>query len=365
MPNKKFLIVIILVALVAGLLLYLLGREDADSDGQLTLYGNIDLREVALSFMVQDRIVEETVDEGSLVKRGQLLARLDPVRFESAVGQLKGELEQAQQKLAALVNGTRPQEIKKARADVAAAEANVVEAQTTYERKLRLAKSSAASQQDVDDALGQLGVTRAALNAANETLSLRLEGPRQEDIAASRGAVQSLQAALVKAEKDLADTRLLAPADGVIRSRILEPGDIGGPTRPVYTLAKMEPVWIRTYLPETDLGRVSEGMAASISSDSFPGKRYPAWVGFISPSAEFTPKNVETPALRTRLVYQVWVYACNPSRELRLGMPATVVIDLNARPGEGVQPDCALPGAAPLPTAEQPAAPAAPAVTQP
>jgi len=339
--HKKPILLVLLALIIVGAALYFFndGSEDGD-DGHLTLYGNVDLREVALSFMVQDRIVEEGVDEGAVVESGQLLARLDPVRFQAQVDQLKGELEQSKQKLAALVHGTRPQEIKKARADVSAAEANVIEAQTTYERKLRLVKSSAASQQDVDDALGHLGVTRAAMNAANETLSLALEGPREEDIAAARAAVQELEAALVKAEKDLSDTHLLAPAAGVIRSRVLEPGDIGGPTRPVFTLAKLEPVWIRAYLPESDLGRVSEGMAATISSDSYPGKRYPGWVGYISPSAEFTPKNVETPTLRTRLVYQVWVYACNPNRELRLGMPATVVIDLTNKATNSGQGGC-------------------------
>ena len=355
--NRKPILLGLIVLIAIGAGFYLFGGGDDSDDGKLTLYGNIDLREVALSFMVQDRIIEEQVDEGSVVKRGQLLARLDPVRFQAAVGQLQGELEQGRQRLAALVHGTRPQEIKKAQADVAAAEANVVEAQATYQRKLRLVKSSAASQQDVDDALGQLGVTSAALNAANETLSLAREGPREEDIAAARGAVQALEAGLVKAEKDLADTRLLAPAAGVIRSRVLEPGDIGGPTRPVFTLAKLDPVWIRAYLPETELGRVSEGMAADIATDSYPGKTYPGWVGYISPSAEFTPKNVETPALRTRLVYQVWVYACNPSRELRLGMPATVVIKLGANVGEGGPKAC-------VPPADDPPASRAPVDAQ-
>jgi HlyD family secretion protein len=183
------------------------------------------------------------------------------------------------------------------------------------------------------------------LKAAQETLSLSLEGPRAEDIAAARGAVQALEAGLVKAQKDLTDTRLMSPAAGVIRSRVLEPGDIAGPTRPVYTLAKLDPVWIRAYLPENRLGQVREGMIATISTDSYPDNRYPGWVGYISPSAEFTPKNVQTPTLRTRLVYQVWVYACNPSRELRLGMPATVEIELNA--GEAAASPCQPPGQTP------------------
>lgn len=339
--KPKIAVVLLLGLLAVGSIVGWLNRGDPAADGRLVLYGNIDLREVALAFMVQDRIIEQSVDEGSVVSAGQLLARVEPVRFQATVDQLNGELEQAKQKLAELVAGTRPQEIDKARADVAAAEANSAEAQSTYKRKLKLVKQSAASQQDVDDALGAMGVMRGQLDAARETLDLAIAGPREERIAAQRGSVQALEGSLMRANKDLTDTRLLAPADGVIRSRLLQTGDIGGPTRPVFTLAKLDPVWIRTYLPETELGRVREGMAASISTDSFPGKSYPGWVGYISPSAEFTPKNVETPELRTRLVYQVWVYACNPSRELRLGMPATVTIELagDSPPAGDCKPD--------------------------
>jgi len=290
--------------------------------------------------MVQDRIVEELVDEGNEVRKGQLLARLDAVRFQAAVNQLRGELEQAREKLAALVNGTRPQEDQKVRADVAAAEAAYKNARITYQRNQKLARDSAASQQKVDDSLRDVGVKQAALRAAQESLSLALEGPRKEDIAAARGAVRAIEASLVRAKKDLSDTHLLAPAGGVIRARILEPGDIAGPGQPVFTLAKLDPVWIRTYLPEPDLGRVAPGMAATITTDSYPDKSYAGWVGYISPTAEFTPKNVETPELRTRLVYQVWVYACNPSRELRLGMPATVDIDLSHTAGDQAPPPC-------------------------
>ncbi len=99
-------------------------------------------------------------------------------------------------------------------------------------------------------------------------------------------------------------------------------------------------MWVRAYLPETRLGKVKPGMKASITSDSYPGKTYPGWVGYISPTAEFTPKNVETPELRTRLVYQIRVFACNPQEELRLGMPATVNIDLTSPAGTTDLPDC-------------------------
>lgn len=119
---------------------------------------------------------------------------------------------------------------------------------------------------------------------------------------------------------------------GVVRDRILEPGDMATPQTPVLTLAFTDPVWVRAYLPEPMLGRVKPGMEARILTDSYPGRAYAGWVGYISPTAEFTPKNVETPELRTRLVYQVRVFACNPRGELRLGMPATVTIDLDQAP---------------------------------
>ncbi|WP_419601599.1 efflux RND transporter periplasmic adaptor subunit, partial [Thiolapillus sp.] len=115
---------------------------------------------------------------------------------------------------------------------------------------------------------------------------------------------------------------------------------MASPLKPALTLAFANPVWVRAYLPETRLGKVKPGMKASITSDSYPGKTYPGWVGYISPTAEFTPKNVETPELRTRLVYQIRVFACNPQEELRLGMPATVNIDLTSPAGTTDLPDC-------------------------
>ncbi|MHB1099007.1 MAG: efflux RND transporter periplasmic adaptor subunit, partial [Burkholderiales bacterium] len=136
------------------------------------------------------------------------------------------------------------------------------------------------------------------------------------------------QAGLSLATIDLGDASLYAPSDGIIRDRILEPGDMASPQKPVYTLALTNPVWVRTYVPESDLGRLKLGMAAQVETDSHPGRKYQGWVGYISPSAEFTPKSVETAELRTSLSYQVRIFVCNPLNELRLGMPATVTIPL-------------------------------------
>ncbi len=119
-------------------------------------------------------------------------------------------------------------------------------------------------------------------------------------------------------------TKLFAKAHGVIKTRIVEPGAVVLAQAPVYTMALVDPVWVRTYVSERDLGRIRPGMKARVFSDSAPGHAYDGWVGFISPVAEFTPKTVETPELRTSLVYRIRVYVKNAANELRQGMPVTV-----------------------------------------
>ena len=171
--------------------------------------------------------------------------------------------------------------------------------------------------------------------AAQALLDLVIAGPRQEDIAEARATLQALQAQLESARIERIDARLYAPSPGVIQERLLEPGDMASPQKPVFNLALTDPVWVRAYVPEPDLGKIALGMNAEVETDSFPGKRYPAWIGFISPTSEFTPKSVEVRQLRTRLVYQAAVFVRSPDDELRLGMPATVRVFLNSNRATG------------------------------
>jgi membrane fusion protein PltH len=127
-------------------------------------------------------------------------------------------------------------------------------------------------------------------------------------------------------EQQLADTKLIAPTDGIVRTRLLEPGEMASPQRPVLDVAILTPKWVRAYVAEKDLGKVHPKMSAAVAVDSFPGRRFEGWVGFISPVAEFTPKAVQTEELRTSLVYEVRVFVNDPADELRLGMPATVYL---------------------------------------
>ena len=330
--NKKRLILLIFLLVTGAAIAFFLFHRSPVPTDRLTLYGNVDIRQVRVAFDDSGRIQRLLVQEGDRVKHGQLLAELDPTRYQDVVDRDTALLSAQKQVLARLLAGSRPEEIAEARARVAAAQATLQNAELIWQRQSTLAKEQYVSQQSSDNAAAALKSARANLEQSQQALALAIKGPRAEDIAAARAQLQADQAALALAKRQLHDTKLYAPADGVIQDRILEEGDMVAPGNPAFSLALDNPVWVRAYLPEQSLGQVRLGMKAWIESDSFPGKRFPGWVGFISPTAEFTPKTVETTELRTELVYRVRVYACNPEHRLRLGMPVTVQIALSNNP---------------------------------
>jgi multidrug resistance efflux pump len=312
---------------IIGAFLLLHGRRSTRN--LLTLYGNVDIREVQVAFNDSDRISRMFVQEGDFVKPGELLAELDSRRYAANADQARQTVKAQTDVLTRLLNGSRPEEIVQARSTMEALHATMRDADLTYRRDLELRRKRVIPQQELDDAESKYKAAVGNYNAARQAWILAVKGPRIEDIENARAALKADEAALALAERELADTKLYAHSDGVIEDRVLEPGDMASPGVPAFTMALTNPLWVRAYVPETYLGRIYLGMKASITTDSYPGKVFGGWIGYISPTAEFTPKNVETPELRTRLVYQVRVYACNPQNELRLGMPATVTIALD------------------------------------
>ena len=289
MTKKALIPIVLIVTAVVAAAVYWRWMVNNESvpETELVLYGNVDIREVRLAFNGSEHVGEMLVDEGDRVQAGQLLARLHTERLQAAHD--------------------------RARAEVVAAEAEAHAAQLSYQRIRELAGRKLASPETADEAEAKSRVAKARVAAA--------------------------AAALAEHAQVLKDAELRAPVSGVIRERIVEVGDFVTPQTPVVTMALLDPVWVRSYLPENYLGKVKPGAAARISTDSYPDKAYQAWVGSISPTAEFTPKYVETPELRTRLVYQMRVFACNPQFELRLGMPATVTISLDQADSSMAQPE--------------------------
>ena len=317
-----------IVALAAGLWFWL-GRDRGTMTGQLVLAGNVDIRQGQLAFYGSERIASVSVREGDHVHKGQVLASLERARLEANVANRKALVDAQQDVLRRLVTGNRPEEIRKAHADLEAAAADLHNAELTAARVFKLVAEGASTPQASDDAQAALDVATARKAAAQEADALMVLGAREEDIAAARATLQADEAQLELAKRDLADADLSAPADGVVQDRILEPGDMASAQKPVLTLALDDPLWVRVYVAETDLPRIRPGMKASVATDGFPGRRYEGWVGYISPTAEFTPKSVETLEVRTKLVYQVRVLVHNPQGELRLGMPAVVTLPLD------------------------------------
>jgi len=321
-------IVILLVLLSVGGFFYN-QQEDPESSKSLTLYGNVDIREVQLAVNGSEHIAEIFVQEGDRVKEGQLLATLHTELLITQLEVARAMLQAQQQTVNRLKAGSRPQGIAKAKAEYEAVKSGAKTARDTAARLQKLLLRKLASPDNVETAHAKATTATYQAEAAHQAWLLAVAGPRKEDIALAEAVLKAKRAGVRLAKQHLEDTKLISPSDGIIRNRILEPGDMVTPQSVILTLALVNPVWVRAYLPETQLGKVVNGISAEIISDSFPDKRYQAWVGYISPTAEFTPKNVQTPELRTRLVYSVRVYACNSDNELRLGMPVTVKIPLN------------------------------------
>lgn len=325
--KKRFLLVLLGVLLLAAIALFIRENDTAVDSGSLTLYGNIDVRVANLAFETSGRIAAMAVQEGDKVSRGQRLAWLEDQRQQLSRDAARAQLAMQQARLDELLAGTRPEQIEQYRAQRDAARIEATNAEHNAVRLRELAKQKQVSAREADDARAVANAARARAAAAEATLKLAEAGSRAETVAAARAAVSAAAAEQALAQKNLDDSVLYAPEDGVIQSRILEPGDMAAPERPLYTLVMTAPQWARVYVGETRLGQVRPGEAAVIHSDSFPGRDYAAWVGAIAPNAEFTPKSVETSDIRTDLVYQVRVYLCQNSDELRQGMPVTVTID--------------------------------------
>ena len=324
--KRRIIAALVLVALAAGGGYAWLSPQFAPAaDAGLTLYGNVDIREVDLGFRVAGRLQAMHFEEGDAVAAGQLLAELDAQPLQEALAVAEAGVLQAQAQLDRLNSGSRPQEVQQAQARVAEAEAALENAELEFARQQGLFDDGLNSRHVLDAALARRDQSAARLRANQEALGLAVEGFRQEDIAAARAALGAALARRDQAKTQVQDAQLLAPSPGVILTRALEPGAILKVGSPVYTLSLTETLYVRAYVSEASLGRVVPGTAVRIRTDSTE-RAFSGQVGFVSPRAEFTPKTVETPELRTDLVYRLRIVVADPDPSLRQGMPVTVEV---------------------------------------
>jgi len=378
MKDKKKLIAALLALLVVAAVIFYVIRGGSAHAGTIRLSGNIEVTDAEVSFKIPGRVVARLVDEGDLVKTGQLVARLDSAELAQEVAlrkadaqnaqaaleelvagyrkediaQAEAAAQQAQSRLEEMLAGSRPQEIAASQATVERAKAETQRAKADAARYEALVKKDEVSQQQFDAVRTtyetslarqkeaeeqfklvkegprkeQIEQARAAMVQAKEHFRLLRNGPRKEDIEQARARLELTKAALAEAETRLSYATVNSPLSGVVLSKNVEPGEYVSAGTPIVTVADLDNIWVRAYINETDLGRVKVGQRARVTTDSYRHKVYDGRVAFVASQAEFTPKMVQTEKERVKLVYRVKVDITNQNLELKPGMPADVEI---------------------------------------
>jgi HlyD family secretion protein len=389
--RKRILIVIVLVLVIAGGYLLFSRRSGRNPENSIPVSGNIELTEVNIAFKTSGRLIERTVDEGDVVKKGEVIARLDrdqllaerdreAAGLNSAISELAqaetslawqkanlaADLEQCQAdinsyqaRLQELKNGSRPQEIQQAKAAVESAQSEYERSSRDWERAQTLYKNDDISTAQYDQYRNAWQSADALLKQAKERQSLVLAGPRVEQIEAAAAQVERARASLKMAETNaleikrreqeltfrrseiarakanlaLIDTQITetvaaSPVDGVVLVKAADAGEVLAAGTTIVTVGDIDHPWLRAYINETDLGRVKLGTRARVTTDSFPGRVYEGHVSFIASEAEFTPKQIQTKEERVKLVYRIKIDLANPRHELKSNMPADAEITL-------------------------------------
>jgi HlyD family secretion protein len=320
--NKKLIFPIAVVALAAGGGTWACrGRGQAERP---TLFGNVDIRDVSLAFRVGGRVSDIRVDEGSVVHAGDLIASLDGEPLQDAVANAEAAVAATGAHAAMLHKGYRTEDVEQAKAKLDSARAALKDAEQQLVRQQTMVPTGAAPQRTLDNAQSQRDQAAAQVRTAEQNLRELSTGYRKEEVEEADGQARQAQASLATARLNLRDAQLIAPSDGVILTRAVEKGSMVAAGTPGFSLTLTSPVWARAYVSETELGRFNSGTRVTLATDLHPDRPYHGVVGFVSPTAEFTPKNVETADLRTALVYRLRIVVADPDVQLRQGMPVTV-----------------------------------------
>jgi HlyD family secretion protein len=391
MKKRKWVIILALLILAVGVALYGFFQNRQDGASIISVSGNIEATTVDVSFKIPGKIDKILVEEGDLLKEGQLIATLEHkdllaqkaraeatlestqsripalqknIEFQDQaslqeISQAQAAMESARSKLEQLLAGSRPQEIQGAKAAVDQARADMDKRKLDMDRAKKLYQDRYIAAQDWDAARTAYDMALAGYQKAQESYALVVEGPRKEEIDAGRAQFQQAEAALrlartrriqvdvLRRELDTAQVQvkeaasaldviqtqigyceLLAPIAGVVLVKNTEAGEFIVPGGAVITLGDVAKPWLKAFIDESDLGRVKLGQKVSVTTDSYPGKVYPGKITFISSEAEFTPKNVQTTKERVKLVYRIKVSLANPQMELKPGMPGDAKIHL-------------------------------------
>jgi HlyD family secretion protein len=326
-PLVAVLVVVVLVTIAFAGRRWWVARELAATS--IRGSGIIEVTQVDVAFEVTGRMIERSVDEGAMVDKGEPVGRLDDREYRLRVARAAAAKDAADARYRMMTKGAREQEIDRALAAREAADAELAMQTREHARITRLHAEGIVAQGERDRLDNLLASARAAREQAAAQLDQLREGFRLEEVESARAELQRANAELDLAELDLARCQLFAPASGRVLSKSREPGEMVQPGTPIVTLGDLSRPWVNVYVGERDLGKVRLGMAAQVTVDSFPDQPFPGKVTFIADRAEFTPKNIQTPDERVKLVYRVKVEVETRDDALKPGMPADTILPLD------------------------------------
>jgi len=329
---KRVLLIVMIAVGITGLLYYLFTREKEEEGNFIKVSGNIEATEVDVGFKVSGRIVSRFFEEGDRVDQGKVLGKLDDEDLRNRLEVARATLMSAQARLSKLLAGSRPEEIRQAEANLQQAQFDLGNKQIQYERMKGLYERGVIAKEAFDNAETSYKIGKAALQVATENYQLVKEGPRKEDIEDGRAQVDQARASVKLNETQLSYTTLYSPLSGVVLVKSGEIGEVVNPGTSILTMADIGNVWLKAYIPETDLSKVKWGQEVVVTTDLRPQKKYRGRISFISSQAEFTPKQIQTEKERVTLVYRIKVDISNTDRELKPGMPADGKILLTSFP---------------------------------
>ncbi len=318
---KRLILLTLLIIISFGVIYTLFFKEQPNT--LLELKGNVDIRTVHSAFRIGGRIQSLAVDEGDDVKQGDILAYLDNTPYQLQLQEAEAYYQVQLAQLQLMQKGTRAEEINQRLASVAARETQFQNAETTLKRQQKLAHSGATTDTTRDQAQMQFEQTQAELQIAKNALLIAQNPYRTEDYQKAHAQVAQAKAKVDQLQLQIQDTILVSPTTGVVLTRLLEPGSIVNAGTPILTLMVNDPIWVRAYVHEPQLGQIAPGTTVRVYTDSRV-EPYLGTIGFVSPTAEFTPKHIETTELRTSLVYRFRVIITHPDAKLRQGMPVSI-----------------------------------------
>jgi HlyD family secretion protein len=306
---------------VLVLMLSVFGCRKADDDGTIHASGHIEATEIRLAAKVGGRLLEAPLEEGHTVVAGELAARFETIDAEHQLAQARATVEAADAQLRLLLAGSRAEDLRRTEEQMAQAQAELDAARRDLDRLSGLADRGSATEKSRDDAATRKEIAERSVAATRAQLDKLVAGPRRQEIEAARAQRASAEAMVAAVEQQIVDGTVLTPYDGVITTRVAEPGEVLPPGATIAVLTDLARPWLTVWIDEPSLSQVNLGQQVRVHVDG-SDREFEGTVSFISPVAEFTPKNVQTPDERAKLVFRVKVKLANPEGIFKPGMPA-------------------------------------------